>query len=186
MLMSSSDSLYSGPHRTTIQRQPSIKGPYLQGPPRLIHGEIFVQAAFVVPTPKGRIRRCKYPECCRGTCRIPISFSVILLKDWSKVVPMLREHACLIHATLHLFFSRQCDVSLRDEYKRDNMLVFSGWDWRRDDQAVCLNELKLGFMAQSCLAPGFSTLVSNLVIISSPDISQGNKICLQHLLEALD
>ena len=58
------------------------------------------------------------------------------------------------------------------------MFVFPGWDWRRDDQAVCLNELKLGFMAQSCLAPGFSTLVSNLVIISSPDISQGNESCL--------
>ena len=53
--------------------------------------------------------------------------------------------------------------------------MFAGWDWRRDDQAVCLNELKLGFMAQSCLAPGFSTLVSNLVIISSPDINQGTE-----------
>ncbi len=40
-------------------------------------------------------------------------------------------------------------------------------------QAVCLNELKLGFIAQSCLAPGFSTFVSNLVLISSPDISDG-------------
>ena len=47
------------------------------------------------------------------------------------------------------------------------MFLLPGWDWRRDDQAVCLNELKLGFIAQSCLAPGFSTLVSNLVIISS-------------------
>ena len=53
--------------------------------------------------------------------------------------------------------------------------MLAGWDWRRDDQAVCLNELKLGFMAQSCLAPGFSTLVSNLVIISSPDINQGKE-----------
>ena len=49
MLMSSSDSFYSGPHCATIQKQPSIKGPYVQRPPRLIHGEIFVQAAFVVP-----------------------------------------------------------------------------------------------------------------------------------------
>ena len=50
---------------------------------------------------------------------------------------------------------------------------FTGWDWKRDDQAVCLNELKLGFIAQSCLAPGFSTLVSNLVIISNPNINEG-------------
>ena len=53
------------------------------------------------------------------------------------------------------------------EIERFFPLFFEGWDWRRDDQAVCLNELKLGFIAQSCLAPGFSTLVSNLVIISS-------------------
>ena len=50
---------------------------------------------------------------------------------------------------------------------------FLGWDWKRDDQAVCLNELKLGFIAQSCLAPGFSTLVSNLVIISNPNLMEG-------------
>ena len=54
-----------------------------------------------------------------------------------------------------------------------NILYFSGWDWKRDDQAVCLNELKLGFIGQSCLAPGFSTLVSNLVIISNPNLMEG-------------
>ena len=54
-----------------------------------------------------------------------------------------------------------------------NILYFPGWDWKRDDQAVCLNELKLGFIGQSCLAPGFSTLVSNLVIISNPNLMEG-------------
>ena len=53
------------------------------------------------------------------------------------------------------------------------LLFILGWDWKRDDQAVCLNELKLGFIAQSCLAPGFSTLVSNLVIISNPNLMEG-------------
>ena len=54
-----------------------------------------------------------------------------------------------------------------------NMQLVSGWDWKRDDQAVCLNELKLGFIGQSCLAPGFSTLVSNLVIITNPNMMEG-------------
>ena len=54
-----------------------------------------------------------------------------------------------------------------------NMQLISGWDWKRDDQAVCLNELKLGFIGQSCLAPGFSTLVSNLVIITNPNMMEG-------------
>ena len=34
------------------------------------------------------------------------------------------------------------------------------------DNAVCLNELKLGLLAQSCLCPGFSTLIANLFYTS--------------------
>ena len=62
------------------------------------------------------------------------------------------------------------------------LLFILGWDWKRDDQAVCLNELKLGFIAQSCLAPGFSTLVSNLVIISNPNLMEGELIHIKFLL----
>lgn len=32
---------------------------------------------------------------------------------------------------------------------------------------MCLAELKLGFIAQSCLAPGFSTLLANLFTMRS-------------------
>ena len=63
------------------------------------------------------------------------------------------------------------------------MFLLLGWDWRRDDQAVCLNELKLGFIAQSCLAPGFSTLVSNLVIISSHKEDEDRKYSKTPILE---
>ncbi|XP_059098255.1 calcium-activated potassium channel slowpoke-like isoform X2 [Tigriopus californicus] len=63
-------------------------------------------------------------------------------------------------------------IQLMMYHNKGYLLNIPGWDWRRDDQAVCLNELKLGFIAQSCLAPGFSTLVSNLVIISSPDLNE--------------
>ena len=40
-----------------------------------------------------------------------------------------------------------------------------GWSYGRDI-AVCLNELKLGLLAQSCLCPGFSTLIANLFYTS--------------------
>ena len=40
------------------------------------------------------------------------------------------------------------------------LLNIPGWDWRRDDQAVCLNEIKYGMLAQSVLAQGFFTLAS--------------------------
>ena len=32
---------------------------------------------------------------------------------------------------------------------------------------ICLAELKLGFVAQSCLAPGFSSLMANLFSMRS-------------------
>lgn len=38
----------------------------------------------------------------------------------------------------------------------------SNWEWSRGDDVICLAELKLGFMAQSCLVPGLSTLLANL------------------------
>uniref|UniRef100_A0A8C0AS75 Calcium-activated potassium channel BK alpha subunit domain-containing protein n=1 Tax=Buteo japonicus TaxID=224669 RepID=A0A8C0AS75_9AVES len=40
-----------------------------------------------------------------------------------------------------------------------------GWDWRTGDSIVCFAELKLGFIAQSCLVPGLSTLLTNLFIV---------------------
>uniref|UniRef100_A0A8C8SCZ5 BK channel n=1 Tax=Pelusios castaneus TaxID=367368 RepID=A0A8C8SCZ5_9SAUR len=38
------------------------------------------------------------------------------------------------------------------------------WDWRRGDSIICFAELKLGFIAQSCLVPGLSTLLRTLFI----------------------
>ena len=40
-----------------------------------------------------------------------------------------------------------------------------GWN-PGSDIAVCLNELKLGLLAQSCVCPGFSTLIANLFYTS--------------------
>ncbi|KAK6313356.1 hypothetical protein J4Q44_G00167030 [Coregonus suidteri] len=41
------------------------------------------------------------------------------------------------------------------------------WDWSRGDAVICLAELKLGFMSQSCLVPGLSTLLANLFTMQS-------------------
>ena len=51
------------------------------------------------------------------------------------------------------------------------LLNIPGWDWKRDDQAVCINEVKFGMLAQSCLAPGFFTLASNMITASKNNIS---------------
>ncbi|KAF3853690.1 hypothetical protein F7725_014378 [Dissostichus mawsoni] len=41
------------------------------------------------------------------------------------------------------------------------------WNWKEGDDAICLAELKLGFIAQSCLAQGLSTMLANLFSMRS-------------------
>jgi len=57
------------------------------------------------------------------------------------------------------------------------LLNIPSWDWKSGDNAVCLAELKLGFIAQSCLAPGFSTLMANLFTMRSYKVvSKGSSL----------
>ena len=45
------------------------------------------------------------------------------------------------------------------------------WALGNGDDVICLAELKLGFIAQSCLAPGFTTLMANLFAMRSGETS---------------
>lgn len=56
----------------------------------------------------------------------------------------------------------QVIVQLMQYHNKTYLLNIPSWDWRRGDDAICVAELKLGFLAQNCLAPGFSTLLANL------------------------
>jgi potassium large conductance calcium-activated channel subfamily M alpha protein 1 len=47
------------------------------------------------------------------------------------------------------------------------LLNIPSWDWKQGDDAVCIAELKLGLIAQSCLAPGFSTMMANMFAMRS-------------------
>ncbi|XP_052685084.1 calcium-activated potassium channel subunit alpha-1-like isoform X5 [Crassostrea angulata] len=58
-------------------------------------------------------------------------------------------------------------VQLMQYHNKAYLLNIPSWDWKRGDDAVCVAELKLGFIAQSCLAPGFSTLMANLFTMRS-------------------
>ena len=46
-------------------------------------------------------------------------------------------------------------------------LNIPSWSSKLGDDVICLSELKLGFVAQSCLAPGFSSLMANLFSMRS-------------------
>ncbi|CAH1794980.1 unnamed protein product [Owenia fusiformis] len=62
-------------------------------------------------------------------------------------------------------------IQLLQYQNKAYLLNIPGWDWKRGDDAVCVAELKLGFIAQSCLAPGFSTLMANLFTMRSFKVS---------------
>ena len=47
------------------------------------------------------------------------------------------------------------------------LLNIPSWSSKLGDDVICLSELKLGFVAQSCLAPGFSSLMANLFSMRS-------------------
>ena len=56
-------------------------------------------------------------------------------------------------------------IQLLHSFSKTQVTNIEGWSETRDI-AVCLNELKLGLLAQSCLCPGFSTLIANLFFTS--------------------
>jgi len=74
-------------------------------------------------------------------------------------------------------------IQLMQYHNKAYLLNIPSWDWKQGDDVICLAELKLGFIAQSCLAPGFSTMMANLFAMRSfkmsPDMSAWQNDYLQ-------
>ncbi|KAM8972344.1 calcium-activated potassium channel subunit alpha-1a-like [Pelodytes ibericus] len=107
--------------------------------------------------------------------------SVLNYNDLNRV-KMQRADACLILANKHASDPRHEDmknimrtISIKRYYPQTRVIIqilksenkihlqnIPAWDWRLGDAINCLQELKLGFMAQSCLVPGLSTMLINL------------------------
>ncbi|RWS30797.1 calcium-activated potassium channel slowpoke-like isoform X10, partial [Leptotrombidium deliense] len=74
-------------------------------------------------------------------------------------------------------------IQLMQYHNKAYLLNIPSWNWRRGDDVICVSELKLGFIAQSCLAPGFSTMMANLFAMrsykTSPDMPawQNDYLC---------
>ena len=58
-------------------------------------------------------------------------------------------------------------IQLMQYHNKAYLLNIPSWNWKRGDDVICVSELKLGFIAQSCLAPGFSTMLANLFAMRS-------------------
>nr|XP_013049887.2 potassium channel subfamily U member 1 isoform X3 [Anser cygnoides] len=101
-----------------------------------------------------------------------------------KRVGMESANACLILADVcspQPYTEDTCNImrvlSIKNHYPNTRVILqiiqsrnkvhlpnIPNWDWRRGDNIICLAELKLGFIAQSCLVPGLSTLLTSLFI----------------------
>lgn len=48
------------------------------------------------------------------------------------------------------------------------------WDWTKGDSVICFAELKLGLIAQNCLVPGLTTLLTSLFIREDSQVCSSN------------
>lgn len=58
-------------------------------------------------------------------------------------------------------------IQLMQYHNKAYLMNIPSWSLSNGDDVICLAELKLGFIAQSCLAPGFSTMMANLFAMRS-------------------
>ncbi|KFQ79150.1 Potassium channel subfamily U member 1, partial [Phaethon lepturus] len=113
-----------------------------------------------------------------------------------KRVGMESANACLILADVHSPQPYTEDtsnimrvLSIKNHYPNTRVILqiiqshnkahlpnIPNWNWRTGDSIICFAELKLGFVAQSCLVPGLSTLLTNLFIVKE---DTGDKTLLE-------
>lgn len=74
-------------------------------------------------------------------------------------------------------------VQLMQYHNKAYLLNIPSWDWKRGDDVICVSELKLGFIAQSCLAPGFSTMMANLFAMRSYKTVSTRSIIAQPIID---
>ena len=53
-----------------------------------------------------------------------------------------------IYTRIYRYIYQLILLDLLSQLCQAYLLNIPGWDWRRDDQAVCLNEVKYGLLAQ--------------------------------------
>ncbi|XP_057309545.1 calcium-activated potassium channel slowpoke-like isoform X2 [Hydractinia symbiolongicarpus] len=77
------------------------------------------------------------------------------------------ENITRVISVKNFYENTRCIVQLIMNASKSHLLNCPQWNRSLGDEIVCINELKLGFMAQSCNAPGFSTLIGNLFSMRS-------------------
>jgi len=74
-------------------------------------------------------------------------------------------------------------IQLMQYHNKAYLMNIPSWSLSNGDDVICLAELKLGFIAQSCLAPGFTTLMANLFAMRSGETSPDMEVWQRDYLQ---
>uniref|UniRef100_A0A4W5NM04 Calcium-activated potassium channel BK alpha subunit domain-containing protein n=1 Tax=Hucho hucho TaxID=62062 RepID=A0A4W5NM04_9TELE len=69
--------------------------------------------------------------------------------------------------SIYIFLFIRIITQMLQYHNKAHLLNIPSWNWKEGDDAICLAELKAGFIAQSCLAQGLSTMLANLFSMRS-------------------
>ena len=107
------------------------------------------------------------------TAKILSSMAVFILADKLTNDPKDEDHANMLRAVSIKNTTTRVPIIIQlvHSFSKRKVIEIDGWVVGRDI-AICLNQLKLGVLAQSCLCPRFSTLLSNLFYIAVDDNRQ--------------
>ena len=100
-------------------------------------------------------------------CKINRCSAVFILADKYTNIPLEEDNGNLLRLVSIKNTTTKIPViiQLLLSTSKNQVSNIEGWNLGKDI-AVCLNELKLGLLAQSCVCPGFSTLIANLFYTS--------------------
>ena len=79
---------------------------------------------------------------------IPCKASIFLTIDSSKITTKVSFELKYINILCYKDLPIMKRLLTNCSFCQALLLNIPGWDWRRDDQAVCLNEVKYGLLAQ--------------------------------------
>ena len=106
-------------------------------------------------------------SCDLQKAKIKDSLAVFILANKQTCNPTEEDHSNLFrlvsikNTTIHV----PIIIQLLHSFSKKQVYNIEGWNGNRD-VAICITELKLGLLAQSCLCRGFSTLIANLFYTS--------------------
>ncbi len=98
------------------------------------------------------------------------SDAVIILANRTADDPELEDGANILRVISCKNYHGKCRIIVQiiSYHNKKYLFNIANWDHLQDD-AICIHEFGLGFLAQSSLAPGFSTLLANLFFMVSFD-----------------